>query len=228
MGLFLIAAAVLALSVGAFLVSRSSALHARAVEVTGASHLSRSSVLATSGVSTRTNVLWLDEGAIERRLASDPWITGADVRVAFPWTVEIAIVERSPIAVATDGLHQTLVAADGTALGTATRTRGLPRIELGATTAVEGIHESPVGAAAALGAMAPELRARVASVGVLIDGTLELRLRGGVTVRYGTATEVRSKAATIERILAWAEEEGEALRLVTVVSPDRAAVKLVA
>jgi cell division protein FtsQ len=224
----LAAVAVAALAVGGVVLSRSDVLHARGVEVVGASHLSRAEVVAAAGVSQATNVVWLDEGAVERRLEANPWIADADVRVAFPWTIELRVVERVPVAVASDGLRETLVAADGTALGPADRTHGLPRIELPTTAALDGVRESPRTAAAAIGAMSPEVRGQVTSVVVLVDGTLEIRLRGGVLVRYGAGTEPARKAAAIERVLAWADHEGERVAVVNVVAPERPAVKLVA
>jgi hypothetical protein len=66
--------------------------------------------------------------------------------------------------------------------------------------------------------MTPALRARVARVRVLLDGTLELRLRGGPSVRFGTPADAERKAATIRWMLAWAESEGTPLRTISVVS----------
>ena len=137
--------------------------------------------------------------------------------MTLPLTVEIAVHERSPVAVAR-GAVTSLMAGDGTALGSGTVPRGLPVIELGGAGSVEGIRPSPVGAARVLGAMAPALRARVARVRVLLDGTLELRLRGGPTVRFGTPEDAERKAVTIRRMLAWAGSEGTPLRTLSVVS----------
>jgi cell division protein FtsQ len=206
------------LVVGGIVASRSSAFHARRVEVTGANHLHRAQVIAAAGISKATNVLWLDEDAAERHLEAQPWIDRADVRVAFPLTVEIAVTERSPVAVTTGGVVS-LMAGDGTALGSGKVPRGLPEIELGALGSVEGPRPSPVGAARALGAMTPAMRANVARVRVLLDGTLELRLRGGPTVAFGTPEDARRKGRTIERILAWAVAERTEIRTLSVVAP---------
>ena len=222
----LIAAAVFALGAAGLFVSRSAAFHARGVEVVGASHLSVAEVLARADVSTRTNVLWLDEGAVERRLEVDRWIAGADVRVSFPWTIEITVVERTPVAIAVDGEAGVIVAADGTALGPGGDMRRLPRIELPVTAMSEGAVASARGAALALGAMSRELRSRVSSVVVLADSTLELRLDDEVVVRYGRVVEPRRKAWIVEQVLAWAELEGERLAVVNVVSTESPAVEL--
>ena len=218
--------AIAAVSTGAFVLSRSSVFHARGVEVVGASHLSRAEIVATAEVSRQTNVLWFDQGAVEARLEDEPWIASADVAVSLPWTIRITVVERVPVAVASDGVGEILVAGDGTALGPARRAGGLPRIRLPVAPTFEGLHTSPAPAAAAIGAMAPDLRDRLTSITVLADGTLQMRLRGGVAVRYGAASEIRRKAAALEQILAWAEEEGDLLAVVNVVAPDLPAVKL--
>jgi len=171
----LIAAGSVALVIGGLTASRSSAFDVRGVEVSGSHHLHGPQIVRVAGISGSTNALWLDEGVSERRLEAQPWIADADVRVTFPLNVEIVVRERSPVAVA-EGRLTSLMAADGTALGSVSAPRGLPVIELGNAGRVEGVR-SPVGAARALGAMTPALRARVARVRVLLDGTLELRLR---------------------------------------------------
>lgn len=222
----LVGAASLLFVAGGVVASRSSAFHARGIEVTGANHLRRAQIIAAAGISDATNVLWLDEAKAERRLEAQPWIDGADVGISFPLTVEIAVTERSPVAVTTGGVVS-LMAGDGTVLGSGKSPRGLPVIELGATGSVEGPRPSPVGAARALGAMTPALRANVARVRVLLDGTLELRLRGGPTVAFGTPQDAGRKARTIQRILAWAVAERTEIRTVSVVSPLAPAATLV-
>jgi cell division septal protein FtsQ len=127
------AAVAVLLLIGGVVVSRSSLLHARSVEVSGASTLSRARVIDLAEVDRLTNVVWLDEGAAERRLESDPWVASADVRVSLPLNIHIAVTERVPVAVASDGLQSLLVASDGTVLGLAPRSvssRDLPVIEL--------------------------------------------------------------------------------------------------
>lgn len=212
-----IAVGSVALVIGVVAASRSSRFDVRRIEVSGADHLHRPQIVRIAGISNSTNALWLDEGVAERRLEAQPWIADADVRVTFPLKVEIAVHERSPAAVAR-GAVTSLMAADGTALGSGTVPRGLPLIELAGAGSVEGIRPSPVGAARVLGAMAPALRAQVARVRVLLDGTLELRLRDGPTVRFGTPDDAERKVVTIARMLAWAGSEGTPLRSLSVVS----------
>jgi cell division protein FtsQ len=214
----LIAVGSVALVIGGVTASRSSAFDVRGIEVSGNDHLHRPQVVRIAGITDATNALWLDEGQAERRLEAEPWIADADVRVTFPLNVEIAVRERTPVALA-QGAVTSLMAADGTALGSGNVPRGLPVIELGGAGRAEGVRPSPVGAAKALGAMTPALRVQVARVRVLLDGTLELRLRDGPTISFGTPGDARRKAVTIRRMLVWARTQGTPLRTLSVVAP---------
>ena len=213
----LIAVGSVALVIGGVTASRSSAFDVRGIEVSGNDHLHRPQVVRIAGITDTTNALWLDEGEAERRLEAEPWIADAEVRVSFPLNVEIAVRERTPVALAEGGVTS-LMAADGTALGSGTVARGLPVIELGGAGSVEGVRPTPVGAARVLGAMTPTLRAQVARVRVLLDGTLELQLRAGPKVSFGTPEDARRKAVTIGRMLVWARTQGTPLRTLSVVS----------
>lgn len=225
----LVAVAALGVVAGGLAVSRSSLLHARGVEVAGADRLSRIDVVSAAGISGATNVLWLAEDEAERRLTADPWIARADVSRSLPWTIRIEVIERVPVAVAADGLHRVLVAADGTALGPATPSdRRLPVIELPATRADDGPRPSAAGAARAVGALSPEVREAITRVTILGDSSIEIRLRDGILVRYGATSELARKAAALDDVLAWADEEGERLLRVSLAAPGMPAVRVAA
>ena len=213
----LIAVGSVALVIGGVTASRSSAFDVRGIEVSGNDHLHRPQVVRIAGITDATNALWLDEAEAERRLEAEPWIADADVRVTFPLNVQIALRERTPVALAR-GVVTSLMAADGTALGSGNVPRGLPVIELGGAGPAEGVRPSPVGAARVLGAMTPALRVQVARVRVLLDGTLQLRLRDGPTISFGTPDDARRKAVTIRRMLVWARTQGTPLRTLSVVA----------
>jgi cell division protein FtsQ len=197
-------------------VSRSSLLAVRTIDVTGASRLTTERVIARAHIDGSTNALWLDERAVERRLERHPWISKAFVSVALPSTVRISIVERTPMAVATNRFGELYIAADGTSLGRANDDAGLPLIESAGRDA----------AAAALAAMPVAVRSAVESVEYRDDGSLEVRLHDGVTVAYGVADRLVAKGLVVERILAWAEESGEELDSVDVTAPGSPAVAI--
>jgi hypothetical protein len=138
-------------------------------------------VLELAAVDRHTNAVWLDEGAVERRLESDPWVAEAEVRVSLGLAIEISVTERVPVAVASGEGGSVLVASDGTTLGAAPRSasvRSLPQIELPAVPPIEGtIAPTPAGAALALGARDGDLRAAVDRVAVLPAGPSEVWMR---------------------------------------------------
>jgi cell division protein FtsQ len=206
--------------------SRTSLLDARRIEVTGTDHVHRADLVRIAGVSKDTNVLWFDDRAAERRLEAEPWIANADVSASFPLTIQIAVTERTPVAVM-GGPGGSLIAGDGTALGASSDGHGLARIDLGTVTTAEGRAPTPVGAARALGTMPAGLRSQVTRVSVLLDGTLELRLEGGTRIRFGSPDDIARKVETIRRVFAWADEEGSVIRTLSVVAPGAPAATLV-
>jgi cell division protein FtsQ len=211
----LVVVVISALVLAAVAVSRSSLLAVRTIDVTGASRLTTERVIARAHIDGSTNALWLDEHAVERRLERHPWISEAFVSVVLPSTVRISIVERTPVAVATNRFGELYIAADGTSLGRANDDAGLALIESGRDVA-----------AAALAAMPVAVRSAVESVEYRGDGSLEVRLHDGVTVAYGPADRLVAKGLVVERILAWAEESGEELDSVDVTAPGSPAVAL--
>ncbi len=68
----------------------------RKAEVTGTNHLSRLEVLRTAQVGSRSNILTLPVGKLERRLLGLPWVAEASVFRRLPDTVRIAVREKRP------------------------------------------------------------------------------------------------------------------------------------
>jgi cell division protein FtsQ len=207
-------------------VSRSPLFAARDIQIRGETHVPRGRIVELAGITPGTNVLWLDEAAAERRLETESWIARAEVVTAFPSTVRITVTERTAVAVATDGVRASLMAADGASLGVADRDPQMPVIRLAASGSVDGPAPGPVGAARALGAMSPALRDRVTRVIVRLDGTLEIRIDDGPVVRYGIASDVEAKARAISRMLAWEDAQGERILRLTVTTPRAPAAVL--
>lgn len=207
-----------AIVTGGVALSYTSLFAARAVDVQGETHLGPRRVLRIAGVGPGTNVVHLDESAVEARLIAEPWIAEATVTAEMPATIMIEIEERTPVLVVvagSEGLR--LVAEDGTVLGPATRSTGLPEfaVQPGATLVPESLRS----AAEVTGAMAPLLRARVTSVSVSLDGDVSLLVDGDVSVRYGPVHEAAAKAQALRAILAFAEREGKELLAVDVTAP---------
>lgn len=222
-----VAAAALVLAVGALALTRSDLFLVRQIDVDGESRLSEREVLRQAGISLRDNAVWFDDAAAERRLASDPWVESADVRIDLPWTVTVTVTERSAVGVVDRAGTATLVAADGTNLGTPARRANLPTIVAPPPWVgwAGGISVTEV--AAALGAMEPDLRAEVRRVTLGPSG-IELVLKDGVRVVYGDAAQAGAKAAALEEVLRWVEGPGPRVRVVNVAAPSAPTVVPVA
>ncbi len=218
------AGAAVVLALGGLALTRTGMFHVRSVDVGGNVHLSRAEVVRLAGVTTRSNAIWLDEGAARARLEQDPWVARAEVEVSLPWTVHVTIVERTPVATMDRGAGPLLVAGDGTVLGVATRTRGLAII-VTPPSWVAGVEQVDLqGAARALGSLEPAILERVHRVELDPVKGLSLVLKDGVRVSFGSARSLDQKARALVDVLAWAEQMGERVRSIDVTAPTAPAV----
>ena len=219
-----LAAAIVAVAAGLFAVSRSSLFALRHVEVAGVGQRSAGEIRALAAIPQGTNVAWADTAAIEERLLTDPWIASATVTRSLPWTIDISVRQRTPVAVLDTGAGPgTLVAGDGTLLGpvgTAMNSPHLPSITAAPVEPSDVERPDVAGAVRALDALTPSMRRRVREVGVTIGGTLTLSLRGGTMVDLGSALNLGEKATTLRRVLAWARRANRTLESVSLVAPD--------
>jgi cell division septal protein FtsQ len=100
------------------LVTESPALRISHVTVQGNSHLTVTDVRARVRMLEGANIVRADLDTARRRLLGSPWIAEATLRRQLPATIEIAIEERRPVALARfarGGLQ--LIAEDGMVLG---------------------------------------------------------------------------------------------------------------
>lgn len=219
-----VAGAALVLALGGLALTRTGLFHVRSVDVGGNAHLSRAEVVRLAGVTTRSNAIWLDEDAARARLEQDPWVARAEVEVSLPWTVRVTILERTPVATMDRGAGPLLVAGDGTVLGAAVRTSGLPSI-VTPPSWVAGVEQVDLqGAARALGSLEPAILERVHRVEVDPVQGLSLVLKDGVRVSFGSARLLDQKARALGDVLAWAEQMGERVRSIDVTAPTAPAV----
>jgi cell division septal protein FtsQ len=173
------------------------------IRVKGAGAIPRDEILTLAGLGEGSNVFHLDTLMVEGALERDPRILQARVTTSLPDRVSIAISRRLPVAVA--GTPATLVGADGVVIG--------PALGDGADLPILSSADGgpPTGdrleaAAAAAAAMSPALRSSVESVVVGPEGELEVRIGTGFTARFGEATELEAKAASLRALLDWADD----------------------
>ena len=84
------------------------------VNVTGNAHLSRDAVLQLAAVPPDATLLRLPDKSIVASIETSPWVASASVRRRFPHALDIAISERTPIALVDAGASGSwMVSSDG-------------------------------------------------------------------------------------------------------------------
>jgi cell division protein FtsQ len=213
-------AAAVAIAAASLVVSRSSLLHLRHLEVVGTTSLTRAEVVRLAALSSSTNVLWLDPGDVERRLESYPWVATATVSRRLPGTIRISVVERAPVAMIRDERGFTLLAADGVALSTVEADPALPEVVVAAgSSARSGIAQAQAAGARAIAGLDGGRRPAVVRA-VVWAGALTVELDGGTRVEFGEPIGIEAKAAAARRILRWATGQSASVATVNVVAPD--------
>jgi cell division protein FtsQ len=177
----------------AYLTIRSPLLDLDHVRVTGARQESASEVQAAARVHLGDPLLFVDTGAIARRVERLPWVERAVVHRDLPGTLRIAITDYVPSAYVRrpDG-RVVLIASNGRAVALA---RITPRVAV----EIRGLRVVPaVGALLSppeAANLMPQLPARLREMVGAIDigESFSLDLRSGGQVRLGTPDHLRAK-----------------------------------
>lgn len=202
----------LVLAAATWWVTNSALFDLRTIRVEGNDHLSRRQVVKLGGLTGDVNVLWTLPSTIERRLERHPWIKEAHVSRLLPSALSVIVVERRPLAVLPDS--GIVLAPDGRVLGKERRTKALPVVSADGPTA-----RSPSGALAVAKTLPRPLRKEVEHITVGGGGLIELLLRDGTRVIYGSRTEMRLKAAVLRAMLEWADKNQLATRTLDISVP---------
>ncbi|WP_426572594.1 cell division protein FtsQ/DivIB [Aquihabitans sp. McL0605] len=194
----LLVLAVLALA-GVAAATQSPLLDVDHLVVHGGSHTADAAARRAIGVRLGEPMVSVDPGAAEARLERLPWVEQASVTRSWPGTVRVAIVERTPVAIAGSGGSAVLVDAHGRSLGPA-GTTALPVIEGAPAAAGEVLGSRQRSVAAVLAAMPEALRSEVASAKPSGDG-FELVLTDGIVVQWGDDSLPTAKADALVVLL---------------------------
>ncbi|MGZ4800467.1 MAG: cell division protein FtsQ/DivIB [Acidimicrobiia bacterium] len=197
----------------AWLVVQSPLLAVDTINVRGTTRESRAAVQAAAGVHKGAALLFVDTGAVARRVEALPWVAKATVERDLPNDLTITVIERAPVAwvrrpvprgapKGTTGTP-TLVDRFGRVLGDVDQPpAGLPEIVGIAHLPERGGRIEPASPAAAIAALPDALRAQTGSV-IERRGQAVLQLvalPGGARpavgeVRLGTFEEIAAKGA---------------------------------
>ncbi|MEU7818354.1 FtsQ-type POTRA domain-containing protein [Pseudonocardia sp. NPDC049154] len=191
-----------ALGVGSWLLlARSGLADVETVEVTGTLTVSRDAVLGAAAVETGVPLAEVDTKAVAGRVARLPGVGSVQVSRGWPHTVEIAVVERTAVALARTPQGVTLVDATGVAYLKAPEVPpALPMLGFGA---VGPDDPSTRAALAVLEALPPDLRGQVTTIDVdnaATEPTVRLGL-GERQVLFGSVDRADRKIAVLVPLL---------------------------
>ena len=202
----LVVAAVLLVLTGAALSTRTPLLDVDHVEVVGTARVPAARVLevaTAAGAERGVPLVDIDEDVIERAIETLPAVASATVARRWPGTLEVEVVERTPVAVLRYGDTTALVAADGvvTALVSAAPP-GVPALDGASADLVPGAVVDAPDLLAVAAALPPQLVAAVAAVAPGDgDGEIELGLAGGGVARLGPLAQLGDKLVAIVTVL---------------------------
>lgn len=215
----------------AYLSLHSPLFQVAAVEVRGASALDPAQVVAWAGLGTAVPIWRVDTALAERRLAAHPLVAGARVYRRWPRRIVVELVERRPVGYAPVAGGYAAVDGDGRVL------YRLPRLpEGGLRLEVGQAAERPPGDALPPAARPAAVAAAyvrqygldwVEAVRLAAPGDVELRLRGGVRVRFGPVDRQPDRKLAVLAALwrEWAPRR-ERVEAIDVRDPLRPAVRL--
>jgi cell division protein FtsQ len=187
---------------------RSPLLDVDRVEVRGAKHTTVASILSATGVATQGHpMIAVDRFALAEKIERLPWVDVAVVDRKWPSTLRIRITERVPIGAI--GAPGGVAVLDGTG-----RVLGVVETQPKGTVAIIGDDKvgkpgTTVGgglrdALAVLHSLSKTLAKDADNIHRLPGKTptFDLGLRGGVTIRFGDATNLARKVTAAEAVYA--------------------------
>lgn len=190
----LVVLAVLVLGGLVWLVGWSPVLAADDVEVHGVDSLSPVVVEQTARVPMGLPMVRLRTDQIRARLSALPAVESSRVSRQWPGTVRIDVTERRPVAVVPRGAGWRALSADGVLFRRfADRPKGLPEVKDETGADQDALQE----AARVVGVLPTDLLRRVDHVSVATVDEIELTLRNGRTVVWGSADRSADKARVL-------------------------------
>lgn len=183
---------------GIWLVFFSSVLAVESVDVEGTRTLDEAEVRAVAAVPEGEPLARVDLDSIRARVQALAVVRSAEVTREWPDGVLITVEERVAIAVVEIGGRIRGMDADGVVFRDyATAPPGLPRVRTSTETRTDALQE----AARVVAALPTGISRRVDHVSVATIDQIELVLRDGRTVMWGSAEDSEQKAAVLVRLL---------------------------
>jgi cell division protein FtsQ len=210
-----------ALAAGYFLWFRDSSLVAVSdVEVVGVQSGEREVIVEElTRAAEQMSTLHLDAGRLEEIALGFPTIESIATDTSFPHGLRIEVAERPPRVVVRSGEQQAALTADGSVLPGVDPPDGLPVLDLNEVPAQGRLGGEPLEQALVAGAAPAELAPLIETVSYDDEIGVEVVLRGGIPVRFGTGARAREKWRAAAAVLA--DPKLDALTYLDVRVPER-------
>lgn len=187
-----------------------------ALRVEGARQTGTEQVVTAAGIRTGEAMVTLDPAGAAAGVRALPWVADARVVRAWPGTVRIEVIERTPVAALAGGPDWTLVDAEGHQLARVAEVPpGIPRLEgVGEPGEPGDLLGAPAaGALRAAAMLSDSLRPVVVAVVADDQGdlTAEVALaaaEGSAVALLGRPAALEAKLLALEAVLAGADLDG--------------------
>jgi cell division protein FtsQ len=196
------------------------------VDVTGVSHASIDEVMAYADVPAGEPLLTADMARSERRIEAVPWVADARITRDWPQGWRIAVTERTPVVATPGPVEATWLLVDATGRVLAQTDQvpaaGVVPLTLDPAAGPPGsqLPAEQRNALVVATSLPPALAAKLLTASVDATGDITLTLAGEITVRFGTATDVRLKVLALATVLRDRElEPGSVVGLLAARSP---------
>jgi cell division protein FtsQ len=152
-------------------------------------------VIKAAAIEIGTPLAKLDTDGIARRVIALPAVGQVEIRRAWPHDVVLAITEPTPVAIVGSGNNWQYVDDEGAIFGTL---RSKPRGFLTLTAAKTAARKAAAEVATTLPSW---LKSQVAYVKATSPDDVQLKLQGGLTVRWGSSERADRKAQVLKALL---------------------------
>jgi cell division protein FtsQ len=189
------------------------------VTVTGVSASTAPSILSEQRVTAGTPMILIQTGRVEAALETDPWVREAVVRLDWPQSVLVQVVERVPVAWVETDEGWGRYAVDGVRLSTSPDPgTDQPWLQIGPVDATaDASSPALAGALEFAAALAEDLRPG-ARIRIEPGGELWAEV-GGYQVRLGRPVEMREKALSLAALIREQPPPGSILTLIAPTNP---------
>ena len=209
--LLLGAGAVLAAIAASWGVTRSPLLDVDSVRVRGAATTSLDDIRRASGLDAKPQLADVDPDVVAARVERLPWVQEAQVERHWPGTVEVTLLERTPLAAVPSAAGGwALVDRTGRVLGAAPEPPpGMVQVAAApAPPPGEEVGAHVRSSLSVLEILPPLLSDRVNGLTVADDGTLDVHAVDLPVIHFGPPTQVRPKLVALATLVARANLQG--------------------